>query len=68
MPQELDFRRTCKYCGAEDVERLGPCSVCGQLVCEKCGCWQHSMGEKRPTHNKCVHTDDSGFSMIKFVK
>jgi hypothetical protein len=37
-------------------------------VCEKCGNWQHSMGQRFPAHDECIRRDESTFSMIKFVK
>jgi hypothetical protein len=58
----------CMHCGAVDPARLGRCSVCGFAVCSKCGNIQHSRGEKRATHDTCLKDDDSGFSMIRFVK
>jgi hypothetical protein len=56
------------YCGAEGGEKLGVCKICGQRVCEKCGNYQHSMGERFAAHNTCIRRDDSAFTMIRFVK
>lgn len=58
----------CTYCGSQSSRRLGLCGVCGRSVCEKCGNTQHIKGERRITHDECLRKDDSGFSMIKFVK
>ncbi|HEX9094272.1 MAG TPA: hypothetical protein VF902_09850 [Coriobacteriia bacterium] len=69
MPEgSISLERMCRHCGAVDTRRIGYCSVCGMAVCEKCGNLQHVRGEKRATHNACLKEDDSGFSMIKFVK
>jgi len=58
----------CPYCGAQDVRRLGSCSVCDRTVCEHCGNSHVSLGERRVTHKECLHKDGEAFSMIKFVK
>ncbi len=58
----------CLYCGAEGGHRLGLCKLCGLRVCDKCGNWQHSLGERFPAHDHCIKRNDSAFSMIKFVK
>ena len=69
MPDSgIGLERMCRHCGAVDTLRLGHCSVCGMVVCDRCGNVQHVRGEKRVTHNSCLKEDDSGFSMIKFVK
>jgi len=69
VPDErTNLHRMCRHCGAMDSRKLGVCSVCGLAVCEKCGDIQHSMGEKRILHHTCLKEDDSGFSMIKFVR
>jgi hypothetical protein len=58
----------CMHCGAVGSTPIGRCSVCGFAVCTRCGNVQHSHGEKRSTHDSCLKDDDSGFSMIRFVK
>ncbi len=60
--------RFCVYCGAVGAAHLGPCSVCGQRVCEKCGNIQHIKGECKPIHDACLKDSGDSFSMIKFVK
>lgn len=69
MPDEgIDLKRLCRHCGAVDTKRLGLCSVCSMAVCESCGNTQHSHGETRVTHNRCLSEDEGGFTMIKFVR
>jgi len=61
--------RFCAHCGAEGEMRIGICAECGAPVCAKCGNIQHVGGERKPMHDLCLkHSEDSGFSMIKFVK
>ncbi len=61
--------RYCFHCGAPNVRRLGTCKVCDEAVCERCGNTQHVKGECFVVHDACQRKDDdSGFSMIKFVK
>lgn len=62
------FNRMCPYCGAADARRLGECSVCHRVVCERCGNLQFSQGERHATHNACLKKHEGGFKMIKFVK
>ncbi|NTU72095.1 MAG: hypothetical protein HGB10_09795 [Coriobacteriia bacterium] len=61
------FNRSCPYCGASETRRLGDCTVCHRVVCEKCGNVQMTRGERRVTHNSCLKKADGGFKMIKFV-
>jgi hypothetical protein len=63
-----EAEKMCLHCGAVGSTLLGRCSVCGFSVCARCGNIQHSLGEKRPTHDSCLRDDDTGFSMIRFVK
>lgn len=63
-----DVKGVCLYCGAEGVKRLGYCKICGLRACEKCGNFQHSMGERFAAHDSCIKHDDTAFSMIRFVK
>jgi hypothetical protein len=61
--------RFCLHCGATKALRLGDCSVCHEMVCEHCGNTQFSKGVRSVAHDQCLKkSDDSGFSMIKFVK
>ncbi|MDZ4170106.1 MAG: hypothetical protein U1E26_10730 [Coriobacteriia bacterium] len=62
------FAHLCPHCGAIDSRRLGDCSVCHKLVCERCGNIQFIGGERRVTHHECLKKEDTGFTMIKFVK
>jgi hypothetical protein len=57
----------CPFCGATDTRRIGECSVCHHLVCEKCGNTQFAQGVRHVTHNACLKKADGGFKMIKFV-
>ncbi len=66
--EKIDLKRLCRHCGAVDTRRLGECNVCGLTVCDQCGNTQHSHGERRVTHNACLKEDESGFSMIRFVR
>jgi len=65
---DLGMHRFCPHCGAVGSKRLGPCSVCGLAVCERCGNVQYVGGERRITHNECLGKSGDSFSMIKFVK
>jgi len=56
------------FCGAVDTRHLGTCAVCTRTVCERCGNVSFSAGERRVTHDECLHKDGDSFSMIKFVK
>lgn len=58
----------CPFCGAAEVRHFGRCSVCDHSVCEKCGNVQYSGGERKVTHRECLHRDEDGFKMIKFVR
>lgn len=58
----------CTFCGAPNPRILGHCKICGVRVCDRCGNFQHSMGQRFPAHDECVRHDESTFSMIKFVK
>jgi len=60
--------RVCPHCGAENAQRIGPCSVCDCTVCEKCGNVQYIRGERRVVHDECLGKTADSFSMIKFVK
>ena len=63
--------RFCLHCGAANVLRLGDCTVCHEMVCERCGNTQFAQGVRTAIHDQCLkHGEDadSGFSMIKFVK
>jgi hypothetical protein len=62
------LNRMCPYCGAPSARRLGECSVCHRVVCERCGNTQFCRGERRVTHNACLKKADGGFNMIKFVE
>jgi hypothetical protein len=70
MPAEHgDVMHYCFHCGAQHVTRLGTCRVCKEAVCERCGNTHWVQGERRVLHDACRDKDDdSGFSMIKFVK
>jgi hypothetical protein len=57
----------CPYCGANQARRLGDCSVCRRVVCEKCGNVQFAHGERTVNHNACLKKSNGGFKMIKFV-
>lgn len=50
------------------MRHIGRCDVCGLAVCEKCGNMQHTRGGRRAMHNACLATDETSFTMIKFVK
>lgn len=63
-----EMSRMCRHCGAIDAPKLGQCVVCDLAVCEKCGNVQHTHGERRVIHDACLKEDDSGFTMIKFVR
>jgi len=63
-----ELSRMCRHCGAVEAARLGECVVCGLAVCDKCGNIQHTGGQRRVIHDSCLSEDDSGFTMIKFVK
>jgi hypothetical protein len=63
-----NFNRICPYCGANASRRLGDCSVCHRVVCEKCGNVQISHGDRHVTHNACLKKAEGGFRMIKFVE
>jgi predicted ATP-dependent serine protease len=63
-----DELRICTYCGAEHPRFIGHCKVCGVRVCDRCGNFQHSMGQRFAAHDGCIRRDDTQFSMIKFVK
>jgi hypothetical protein len=58
----------CSFCGAPDPRLLGNCKSCGLRVCDRCGNYQHSMGQRFAMHDGCVRRDEGTFSMIKFVK
>lgn len=61
--------KLCMHCGAETSARLGYCSECGDIVCDRCGNTQLSMGNVRVIHDTCLkHAAETSFSMIKFVK
>jgi hypothetical protein len=64
----VELTRLCRHCGALDTRKLGKCVVCDLAVCEKCGNVQHTHGERRVIHDSCLSKDESGFTMIKFVK
>lgn len=69
MPDSgIDLERTCSHCGALGMRHIGRCDVCGLAVCEKCGNMQHTRGGRRAMHNACLATDETSFTMIKFVK
>jgi hypothetical protein len=68
VDRPTDLTRLCRHCGAVDSRRIGQCVVCGLAVCERCGNVQHTHGERRIIHDSCLHKDDSGFTMIKFVR
>ena len=63
-----DVKRMCLYCGAETTHHLGVCKFCGVGVCHKCGNLQVSKGEHFAAHDACLRQNDTGFSMIKFIK
>lgn len=63
-----ELSRLCRHCGAVDSAKLGQCVVCDLAVCEKCGNIQHTGGQRRVIHDSCLHKDEAGFTMIKFVK
>lgn len=66
---EPTFRRICAHCGAEGEPRLGFCDQCEAPVCAKCGNIQYVSGERKVLHDICLkYGEDSGFSMIKFVR
>jgi len=61
--------KICMHCGAEGSTRIGYCSECGDVVCDRCGNTQLSMGTIKPIHDDCLkHAGESSFSMIKFVQ
>jgi hypothetical protein len=63
------MHRVCAHCASVGQERLGYCHECSGPVCEKCGNIQHIAGETRVYHDLCLKdSQDSGFSMIKFVR
>ncbi|MBN2839683.1 MAG: hypothetical protein JXP37_01830 [Coriobacteriia bacterium] len=63
------FNKICMHCGAEGSVRLGYCSECNDVVCDRCGNTQLSMGQVRVIHDTCLkHAGESSFSMIKFVQ
>jgi hypothetical protein len=66
--RQVDLSRLCRHCGAIDARSLGPCAVCDLAVCEKCGNVQHTSGQRRVVHDSCLASDDSVFTMIRFVK
>lgn len=63
-----ELSRLCRHCGAVDARRLGQCVVCELAVCERCGNVQYNHGERKVIHDACLAQDDSGFTMIRFVK
>jgi hypothetical protein len=56
------------HCHTEKVRHLGRCNVCDRDVCDRCGNVQYVGGARRVTHDDCVHKEESGFTMIKFVR
>jgi hypothetical protein len=69
MPEGVpELSRLCRHCGAVDARKLGQCVVCELAVCERCGNVQHNRGERKVIHDACLAHDDSGFTMIRFVK
>jgi ribosomal protein L40E len=68
VPDDGEDVTICLFCGAENIRVLGSCRVCGLKVCDKCGNFQHSMGQRFAAHDSCIRRDDSTFSMIRFVK
>ena len=66
---QTPFSKICLHCGAEGSVRLGRCNECGDVVCERCGNSQLSMGQVRVIHDSCLRqAGESSFSMIKFVQ
>ena len=66
---QTPLSKICLHCGAEGSVRLGHCSECGDMVCDRCGNTQLSLGQVRVTHDRCLkHAGESSFSMIKFVQ
>lgn len=58
----------CPHCGSVGAARIGPCTVCGLAVCERCGNTQHIKGERTAVHDACLSKTGDSFSMIKFIK
>ncbi len=68
VPESNILGAGCPHCGALSSRRLGECSVCGRMTCERCGSVQYARGERRVTHAECLKRDHDGFKMIKFVR
>ena len=68
MPEPSPANKMCPYCGTDNSRRLGECSVCQRLVCERCGNVQFSGGVRTVTHRECLKRSDGHFKMIRFVK
>jgi hypothetical protein len=69
MASSTPFSKICVHCGAEGVARIGYCTECGEIVCERCGDTHLSMGKSRVIHHSCLRTaGESTFSMIRFVQ
>ena len=68
MADAAYLHSTCLHCHAEKARHLGRCSVCDRDVCDRCGNVQYVGGARKITHNECLHKDEGGFTMIKFVR
>ncbi|MBI5230830.1 MAG: hypothetical protein HY876_01570 [Coriobacteriales bacterium] len=64
------IRRVCPHCGSDDAVRLGVCTVCERIVCDRCGNIQHTAHGRRVCHDACLHKDQEGggFKMIRLIK
>jgi hypothetical protein len=58
----------CPHCGSTATRRLGDCSVCHRVVCERCGSVQFTSGTRAAVHKECLKKADDHFKMIKFVR
>ena len=69
MERAASHHDTCSYCAATETRRLGHVLRSARsTVCEQCGNLQFVDGVRKPTHDECLHKDDGGFKMIKFIR
>ena len=68
MPDSVPTNQMCPHCGSLNARRLGECSVCHKVVCERCGNMQLAGGVRTVTHRECLKKADGHFKMIRFVE
>lgn len=68
VPDPIPHQTMCPHCGSKETRRLGECSVCHRVVCDRCGNVQLASGVRTVTHRECLKKSDGGFRMIKFVR